>query len=75
MILGLINSSVSVPLIFFNRKRIPATITNRFTNKTDYINVPVRRYNNNLLITLMMYDLCFVYPDTIKNVYIKDKLA
>ena len=46
-----------------------------FINKTNYINVPVRRYNNSLLITLMLYDLAFVYPDTIKYIYKKDKLA
>jgi len=66
---------MSVPFIFFNRKRPPPTITNHFTNKTDYRKIPVNKYNNSLLITLIMYDLCIVYPDTIKNVYIKDKLA
>ena len=75
MILGLINSSIGVPFIFFNRKRAPPTVKNLFINKTNYINVPVRRYNNNLLITLIMHDLCFVYPDTIKYIYKKDKLA
>ena len=75
MLLGLINCSIAVPFIFFNRKRAPPTVKNLFTNKTNYINVPVRRYNNSLLITLMLYDLAFVYPDTIKYIYKKDKLA
>ena len=74
IVLSLINSCTSVPFIFFNRKRAPPTITNRFTNKTNYIKIPVNKYNNSLLITLMMYDLCIVYPNTIKNDYVKDKL-
>ena len=75
VVLSLINSCSGVPFIFFNKKPAPPTITNRFTNKTDYRKIHINKYNNSLLITLMMYDLCTVYPNTIKNVYIKDKLA
>jgi hypothetical protein len=76
LLLGVINSSLGVPFIFFNRKRAPPIFHNNFCNKTKYIKVPVYRNNNNsLLITLIMHDLCFVYPDMIKYVYKKDKLA
>ena len=65
MLLGLINCSIAVPFIFFNRKRAPPTVKNLFTNKTNYINVPVRRYNNSLLITLMLYDLQTYLPKVV----------
>ena len=75
MLLGLINSSISVPFIFFNRKRAPPTVKNTFKNKTEYKNIPVVRYNSSLLITMIMHDLCFVHPNSLNYVYIKDKLT
>lgn len=75
IILGLLNTENSVPLFFFCKKHKNVPLTNTFKNKTEYKNIPVVRYNSILLITMIMYDLCFVHPNSVNYVYIKDKEA
>ena len=75
IILGLLNTTNSVPLFFFCKKHKNVPLTNTFKNKTEYKNIPVVRYNSSLLITMIMYDLCFVHPNSLNYVYIKDKQA
>lgn len=75
IILGLLNTTNSVPLFFFCKKHKNVQPTNTFKNKTEYKNIPVVRYNSSLLITMIMYDLCFVHPNSLNYVYIKDKEA
>jgi hypothetical protein len=75
MILGLINSSIAVPFIFFNRKRGSPIFYKKKCNKINYINKPITSYNNTLLIKLIKYDICFVCPDMIKYVYKKNNLS
>ena len=79
IILGLLNTTNSVPLFFFckKHKNVPLTNTlkNTSKNKTDYKNIPVVRYNSSLLITMIMHDLCFIQTNRLHYVYKKDKLV
>ena len=75
ILLSLITNSSGVHYIFFNRKRRSSIFYKKKCNKINYINKPINSYNNTLLIKLITYDLCFVYPDMIKCVYKKNNLS